>query len=120
MPAEDVERYLKDGLKGESLYQCISEHDSFVVVRNNAGYEYRVDPDRVLWVPTPQFKLGDSVRTKIGTARTGWISAREWHRKDRRLYYFIDTLGSGGRRKRHTRRYWDTDLELGDPVDSVL
>src|SRR3982751_6252476 len=44
MPAEDVQRYLKDSLKGESLFKCICERASLAVVRNNIGHEYRVNP----------------------------------------------------------------------------
>jgi hypothetical protein len=36
---------------------------------------------------------------------------RGWHYKKRRIYYLIDIPGAQGR-KRHSRRYWDNELEL--------
>jgi hypothetical protein len=113
MHADDAERYLKGPHAGEDLYCCVGEEASFVVVRNNAGREFRVNPERLIWIASPVFQLGDRVATKVGTARTGWISLRGWHYKERRVYYFID-IPQGHGRKRHKHRYWDNELELLD------
>ncbi len=110
MHVDDADLFLQRW-RGEELYCCIREEPPLVVVQNNVGDEYRVNPERFLWVPTPRFKLGDCVQTKVGTFRIGWISARVWHRKDRRLFYLIN-YEKNGRIKRHTRRYWDDELEI--------
>ena len=107
MPAEDVDLYLQ-WHGGEELYCCIREEPPFAVVQNNVGHEYRINPERFLWIPTPRFQIGDCVQARVGTLRIGWIAARLWHRKDRRLFYQISTET----RKLHTRRYWDEELEL--------
>jgi hypothetical protein len=111
MHPDDVERYLQGPHEGEELYCCVKEDGPFVVVRNNAGREFRVNPDRFLWIATPRFQLGDTVATKVGTARVGRIAVRAWHYKGGRVYYLIDIPGARAR-KRHTRRYWDDELEL--------
>lgn len=111
MPSDDAKRYLEGPHEGEVLYCCVAEETLFVVVRNNAGREFRVNPERFIWIANPDFQLGDRVATKVGTARIGWIATRGWHYKERRVYYHIDIAGAHGR-KRHSRRYWSNELEL--------
>ena len=96
---------------GEILYQCVEESPQLVLVRNNAGRAFRVNPNRFLWIDAPRFCLGDRVATQIGTPRTGWIAQRHWHFKHRRVFYLIELETANGRRL-HTRRYWDDELEL--------
>jgi hypothetical protein len=110
MHPEDTARYLRTW-DGEDIYQCMQEEPPFVVVQNNAGHAYRVNPGRFLWIPKPSYAVGDFVQTKVGTARVGWIAFRSWHRKDCRLFYRI-WIQKGQGRKLHTRRYWDNELEL--------
>jgi hypothetical protein len=111
MHALDVKRYLEGPQEGEDLYCCVCEDAPLVVVRNNAGREFRVNPERFIWIATPCFQVGDRVATKVGTSRIGWIAVRGWHYKECRVYYLID-IPRGDRRKRHTRRYWDSELAL--------
>ena len=111
MHADDIKRYLEGPHEGEGLYCCVREDMPFVVVRNNAGHEFRVNPGRFIWIATPRFQLGDKVATNVGTARLGWVVARGWHYKECRVFYYIDITGAQGR-KRHSRRYWDNELEL--------
>jgi len=111
MHADDVERYLEGPHEGEALYCCVQEQPPFVAVRNNVGREYRVNPQRFIWIATPRFQLGDMVATKVGTSRIGWVAVRGWHFKERRVYYLIDIPGAQGR-KRHSRRYWDEELDF--------
>ena len=111
MHADDAKRYLEGPHDGEGLYCCVREEMPFVVVRNNAGREFRVNPERFIWIATPRFQLGDQVATKVGTARLGCVAVRGWHYKECRVFYLIDILGAQGR-KRHSRRYWDNELEL--------
>ena len=111
MPADDVQRYLEGPHKGEQLYCCVRDEPPFVVVRNDAGREFRVNPERFIWIATPRFQLRDEVATRVGTPRIGWVAVRAWHFKERRVYYHIDIPGALGR-KRHSRRYWDDELEL--------
>ena len=66
----------------------------------------------MLWIPEPRFRLGDAVRTLVGTPRAGWIRQRDWHFKQERLYYFIEAPGVNVPRRRHTRRYWEDELKL--------
>lgn len=109
MHIEDTARYLQ-AWRGEEIYCCVREEPPLVVVQNNVGDEYRVNPERFLWIPTPSFKRGDYVRTKVGKSRVGWIAVRSWHRKDSRLFYLISIETNKGR-KLHTRRYLDDELE---------
>jgi hypothetical protein len=108
---DDVERYVSGPQDGEVLFQCVLETPPYVVVRNNAGREFRVDPGRLIWISEPAFRLGDRVVTKVGTRRGGWIAARLWHFKQQQLYYLIELTATRGR-KLHSRRYWDNELEL--------
>jgi hypothetical protein len=110
MPAEDLERYRKSAFEGEPIYQCVNDDGALVTVRNNTGREYRVNPNRVIWLPAPRFRLGDKVRTKVDVSRIGWIVERGWHLKKRQMCYWIDRE-SHGRRKKHRRRYRDDELE---------
>jgi hypothetical protein len=118
MPHEDAKRYLEGPHEGESLYCCVAEATPFVVVRNNTGREFRVHPERFIWIATPRFQLGDRVATKVGTLRIGWIAVRGWHYKERRVYCLIDIPGAHGR-KRHSRRYWENELELQPPIETA-
>jgi hypothetical protein len=52
---------------GEEVFQCVSIEAPYVVVRNKHR-EYRVNPDRVIWIPTPRFQRGECVRTLVGSA----------------------------------------------------
>jgi hypothetical protein len=117
MHPDDVKRYLEGPHEGEELYCCVKEDPPFVIVRNNAGREFRVNPERFIWIPTPGFQLGDEVATKVGTSRIGWVAVRGWHYKERRVYYLLDIPGRQGR-KRHSRRYWDNELELQPPTET--
>jgi hypothetical protein len=118
MPPEDAKRFLEGPHEGEVLYCCVREELPFVVVRNNAGREFRVNPERLIWVATPRFQLGDQVATKVGTARIGWVAVRGWHYKERRVYYQIDIPGTKGL-KRHSRRYWDSELEFQPAIEAA-
>jgi hypothetical protein len=118
MHSDDVERYLAEPKGGEDLYCCVEEEGPFVRVRNNAGREFRVNPDRFIWIATPRFQLGDEVATQVGTSRLGWVSVRGWHYQERRVYYLID-IPAGQGRKRHSRRYWDDELELQPAAEAA-
>src|SRR5262245_21724709 len=76
MPPDDAKRYLAGPHEGEEFYYCVREESPVVVVRNNAGREFRVNPERFIWVAAPAFQLGDQVATKVGTPRIGWIAMR--------------------------------------------
>lgn len=110
MPADDAARYLNDVWRTERLFQCVGEEGGLVIVRDGVGHEYHVNPDRVIWVPTPRFSIGEPVRASIGSRRTGRIAVRDWHRKLRRIYYLIEVERDGVRRIR-SRRYWEDELE---------
>src|SRR5262245_321642 len=116
MPPDDAKRYLQGPHEGEVLYCCVAEAPPFVVVRNNAGREFRVNPERFIWIATPRLQLGDRVATRVGTPRIGWVATRGWHYKECRLYYLIDISGARGR-KRHSRRYWENELEAQPAMD---
>jgi hypothetical protein len=118
MPSDDAKRFLEGPHEGEVLYCCVAEDAPLVVVRNNAGREFRVNPERFIWVAAPGFQLGDRVATKVGTPRIGWVAARGWHYKECRVFYLIDIPGTQGR-KRHSRRYWENELELHSADDSA-
>jgi hypothetical protein len=85
-----------------------------VKIRNNEGVIYRVNAGRVIWVPRPEFNLGETVETRSGTYRAGWIHARNWHFKEKRFYYYIELLDKAGEVKRHKRRYWAEELTSKD------
>lgn len=110
MHADDLKRYMEGPHEGEGLYCCVREDLPFVVVRNNAGREFRVNPARLIWIATPRFQIGDQVVTKVGTQRVGWIAVRVWHYKERRVYYLIELPSAAGCKK-HSRRYWENELE---------
>ena len=110
MHPDDVKRYLEGPLQGECFFCCVREETPFAVVRNNAGREFRVAPARFIWITTPRFQMGDAVATKVGTQRVGWIAARTWHYKERRVFYKIELPSTAGR-KVHSRRYWESELE---------
>jgi len=118
MPLDDAKRYLQGPHEGEDLYCCVGEEAPFAIVRNDAGREFRVNPDRFIWIATPGFQLGDRVATKVGSARIGWVAIRAWHFKRCRVYYHIDIPGAQGR-KRHSRRYWENELELQPAVETA-
>lgn len=117
MHADDVKRYIECPHEGEGLYRCLREDGPFVVVRNNAGREFRVNPARFIWIATPRFQLGDKVTTKVGTQRVGWVALRAWHYKERRIYCLIELSGAHGRKK-HSRRYWEDELELQHQIET--
>jgi hypothetical protein len=110
MHPDDVKRYVEGPLAGEGLYCCIREEPPFVVVRDNAGREFRANPARLIWIATPRLEIGDKVATLVGTKRVGWVAARVWHYKERRVYYLIELERARGR-KAHSRRYWENELE---------
>lgn len=110
MHPQDAERYLEGNTKGELLFECIAENRSWVTISNNMNESFRVNPNRVLWVPTPEYKLGDDVETANGTHRIGTVVSRVWHFKEKRFYYFIEIWNKQGRRVWHKRRYWAEDL----------
>jgi len=116
MPPEDAKRYLEEPHEGEEFYCCVAEMHPFVAVRNNAGREFRVSPERFIWVAAPRFQRGDQVVTKVGTRRTGWIASRGWHYKQRSVCYRIEIQAAHGR-KRHSPRYWEHELELHTPTE---
>ncbi len=95
---------------GESLYECTKEETEWVSITNDKGEVFRVNPYRILWVPSPDFALGQEVETTNGTHRVGWISIRSWHYKEKRFGYFIDVVKGHGKKARHKRRYWSDDL----------
>lgn len=110
MPAPDATRYLGDVGRTDYLFQCVRDEGSLIVVCDRAAREYRVNPNRVIWVPTPRFSVGESVRATVGSRRTGWIAVRDWHRKLLRIYYLIEVERNGVRKVR-SRRYWEDELE---------
>ena len=118
MAPDDAKRYLAGPHEGDDLYCCIREDSPFVVVRNNTGREFRVNPERFIWIATPRFQLGDRVASKVGTPRLGTVAVRGWHYKERRVYYLIDIESQRGP-KRHSRRYWDDELELQAAVERI-
>ncbi len=71
MHPEDAEKYLEGKSRGESLYECTKEENKWVSITNNEGEVFRVNPYRVLWVPSPDFALGQKVETTNGTDRVG-------------------------------------------------
>jgi hypothetical protein len=110
MPPDEDARHRNTPNDGEVIFQCKREEPPYIVVRNDAGVEYRVNPLRFFWIYTPIFQIGDQVRTTAGTNRTGWISARIWHFERMELFYLIEIL-KHNTRKLHTRRYFTGDLE---------
>ena len=110
MHPEDAKEYLEGGFKGESLYKCTSEDGKWVALTNNKGKTFHVNPSRVLWVPEPEYDLGQEVETTNGTYRVGKICIRDWHFKKKRFAYFIEILNNNNRKIVHKRRYWSSDL----------
>ena len=110
MPPEDQDKYINCESKGESLYVCIAEEAPWVIIQNHQNKQYRVNPNRVIWVEKPEFDLGDEVETLNGTYRKGWISIREWHFKNKCYYYYIEIIGKKGDKVRHKRRYCHNEL----------
>ncbi|MBU2714531.1 hypothetical protein [Zooshikella harenae] len=110
MHPDDAERYLEGKVEGERLFQCTSEDVSWATVTNDQGVSVRVNPHRVLWVPQPEYKLGQDVKTTNGTIRTGKIASRVWHFKEKRFTYYIEIDGKNNQKVIHKRRYWANDL----------
>ena len=111
MHPEDQEDYFNGERKGESIFRCTEELAQWVRITNNENETYRVNPNRVIWVPQPKFELGENTQTTNGTIRDGWICMRVWHFKEKKYTYFIDVLNKNGKRVRHKRRYWPEDLK---------
>lgn len=110
MHPNDVEDYLECKTEGERLFQCTKEDESWVTITNNQGISIKVNPHRVLWVPQPEFDLGQEVKTTNGTIRIGKIASRIWHFKEKRFTYYIEINGKNNKRVKHKRRYWPNDL----------
>ncbi len=58
---EDAEYYLEGKSSGESLYECTKEENKWVIITNNEREVFQVNPYRVLWVPSPDFALGQKI-----------------------------------------------------------
>jgi|JI8StandDraft_2_1071088.scaffolds.fasta_scaffold00559_20 hypothetical protein len=87
------------------LVECIQVEKEYLTVKNRKGIfrVFREDISQIL--PTPKFRIGDSVYELNKSEVKGVIDDLFWHFKRKQYVYHISING-----KRKSKRLYDTDL----------
>jgi hypothetical protein len=101
---EDIEKF-RDLRPYGKVFQCLGRDENYLVLKYR-DVSYRAHPDLYRTIPAPVFDFGCKVRDVTKPERIGFILDIEWHHRDSCHIYYISVNG-----KRHSKRYFETDLE---------
>lgn len=95
---------------GVGVFSIDNQQDGYLFLRVEDNI-YRIQEDAFKPFPSPKFWIGDTVKTRNGTPRTGWIARIGWHFARNEPIYFLEIADAMVRRKELKRRYFQEELE---------
>ena len=101
---DDINKALKAKPFG-NVRRCI-EDDGIYLTLEKEGMIFRGKRDLYVLIPTPKYKIGESVKLKKYFDKEVIIKDIGWHFKDEKHMYFVSIDG-----KVKTKRYYEENFE---------